>query len=113
MGLSGENALLRIFVNSRLQHELRPLYELLLMHARQAGLAGATVLQGTGTHGQAPHGWFRELWQLGREHEMILELVDTRARLEAFLREAEPLLTGCIATFERARVIYYGAENLS
>lgn len=106
MYLSGENTLLRVYVNvSRHWHGL-PLHEALVLHARKAGMRGATVLeclagfdQGATTRG---HGWLPR-----PDREVIVELVDAPERIDAFLRQAASMLSGTVTTLERAEVLHY------
>ena len=108
--LAGENTQLRIFVNSLRRHHGQPVYESLVILARRQGLAGVTVLEGIEGFAQNQPVATPHAWELTESREVILELVDSRDRLEAFLGDAGALLADCIVTFERAKVVYYGAE---
>lgn len=98
--------LLRIFLgeSDRLHHQ--PVHEWLVHEARRQGIAGATVLRGImgyGAHSQV-HSF--KIERLSLDLPVVVEMVDTRERLDAFLDAVSPSLTDCdgIATLERVTV---------
>ncbi len=105
MVLNTENTLLRIFVDSLRRHQHEPVYEAVIALARRRGLAGGTALAAIEGFGQNGELHKRQNWRLAEEREIVIEFVDTRANLDAFLAEAAPMLSGCIATLERARLV--------
>ncbi len=107
MKLEGEQVLLRIFVDSFQKWRFRPLFEVLVEHARHHGLAGATVLQGLEGFGMSGVILKEKRWALANAHELIVEIVDTREKIDAFLAEVEPMLQNVIVTTERAHVVMY------
>lgn len=100
-----EQALLRIFVDKYETAGHRPLYEVIVERARRRGLAGATVFEGMAGYGLRGILHRARSWKPGDDEEMIVEIVDRRPRLDAFLAEIEPLLSEAVVTFERACVV--------
>ena len=68
-------------------------------------MAGATVLESMAGYGLRGIVHRSRTWHPGDNEEMIIEIVDTRPRLEAFLAEIEPMLREAVVTFERACVV--------
>jgi len=113
MKLAGENVLLRIFVDTFKQWRHRPVYEAIVERARHELLSGATVLEGVEGFGQAGVFHKDRPWRLANDREVIVEIVDTQEKIEAFLGSIEPMLEGTIATLERAYVVHYRAKEAS
>lgn len=100
-----EQSLLRVFVDKFETAGYRPLYEVIVERARRGGLAGATVLEGMAGYGLRGLVHQSRSWTPGDDQEMVVEIIDERPRLEAFIEEIEPLLFEAVVTFERACVV--------
>ena len=111
MKLEGENVLLRIFVDTSRQWHRRPLYEAIVELAHAHHLAGATVLEGVEGFGQRGHVLKESHWHITNAREVIVEIVDTQPKSEAFLGIVEPMLGDTVVTLERAHVIHYRAKG--
>ncbi len=108
MTLPAEGCLLRVFLGETDRHDGRPLYEWIVAEARAQGLAGATALRGLmgfGAHSRVIHTFKIEF--LSEDLPVVVELVDTREKLEEFLGRIEPFLHGGLATLEKAEVRFY------
>jgi len=107
--LEGEQVLLRIHLSNFARWQLGPLYEALVTLARDAHLAGATVL--SGVYGYVDRG--RLLGEhpntLRVERPLVIEIVEKEETLHRFLESAEPMLAGqhVLVTLERAHVVHY------
>lgn len=101
--------LLRIFIGEDDRADGRPLYEALVLKAREFGLAGATVLRGPMGFGHNSRLHTAKILQLSTDLPMVVEIVDDRDRIEAFLGVIEPMMRGGLVTLEKATVIRYGA----
>lgn len=101
----GENVLLRIFLDTYQHWHHVPTYEALVDLARRHRMAGATVLEGIQGFGQSGRLLKEKGWRLGADREVIVEIVDTRENIDAFIAAADPLLEGALVTVERARVV--------
>ena len=102
-----EGCLLRLFVGEDDRHDGKPLYEWLVLKARERGLAGATVLRGLMGFGAHSRLHTFKIERLSLDLPIVVEVVDTRAKLEAFLAEIDPLIHEGLATLERAEVRFY------
>jgi uncharacterized protein len=103
----GEAALLRIYLGEAHKAGGRPLYEELVVRARDAHLAGATVLRGPMGFGHTAHLHTSKILRLSHDLPMIVELVDDRAKLEAFLLQVGPIMGDAIATLQPVEVIRF------
>ena len=112
MQLPQEGSLLRIFIGEADKHEHQPLYEWLVLKAREQGLAGATVLRGMmgfGANTRQIHTFRFDT--LSEDLPIVVEIVDTQANLEKFLDVIEPHITAGLVTLEKAQVKFYRFEK--
>lgn len=107
MGLPQAGSLLRIFIGEDDKHDGKPLYEWLVLKARERGLAGATVLRGIMGYGAHSRLHTFKIERLSLDLPIIVEVVDTHTKLEAFLTEIDPLIHEGLATLEKADVRFY------
>lgn len=109
MMLPRDGKLLRVFVGESDKHEGRPLYEWIVRRAREAGLAGATVLRGLEGFGAHSRLHTAKILRLSSDLPVVIEIVDTQDKIEAFL----PILDGAIgeglATIEKVEIHFYRA----
>jgi uncharacterized protein len=99
--------LLRIFVGESDRHEGKPLYEWLVLRARETGLAGATVLRGMlgfGAHSRL-HSFKVE--RLSLDLPIIIEIVDTKEKLDRFLSLVDHVIIEGLATIEEVKIHFY------
>jgi PII-like signaling protein len=111
--LPQEGCLLRLFVGEDDKHEGKPLYEWLVRKARDQGLAGATVLRGLMGFGAHSRLHTFKIERLSLDLPIVIEIVDTRAKLEAFLADVDPVIHEGLATLERAEVRFYRSRGAS
>ena len=109
MTLPTEGTLLRIFVGEADRHEGRPLYEWIVRQARARGLAGATVLRGLEGFGAHSRLHTAKILRLSTDLPVVIEIVDARERIEAFLPVIESAIAEGHATLERVEVRFYRA----
>jgi PII-like signaling protein len=104
--LNGQAVLLRIFVGESDRWQTKALYEALVMEARKAGLAGATVIKGVLSYGVHKHFHSLKLLDLSADLPVIVEMVDTEAKIQDFLNTVDAMLgsCGCLVTLETIRV---------
>ena len=103
--------LLRIFIGENDRADGRPLYEALVLKAREMGLAGATVLRGPMGFGHASRLHTTKILQLSTDLPMVVEIVDADASIQGFLDAIEPMIGSALVTLEKATVIRYGARS--
>jgi uncharacterized protein len=107
MTLPEEGCLLRIFIGEADRHKGKPLYEWLVLTAREHSLAGATVLRGLMGYGAHSRLHTFKIERLSEDLPVIVEIVDTREKLEAFLALIDPVIVEGLATLEKAYVHFY------
>lgn len=114
MVLPEEGYLLRIFIGESDKHAGKPLYEWIVIQARQQGLAGATVLRGMmgfGANSRVIHTF--KIERLSEDLPIIVEIVDTREKLEQFLAFIDSEIHAGLATLEKAQVRFYRSGKAS
>lgn len=105
--LPEDGALLRVFIGEQDKHQGKPLYEWIVIEAKKRGLAGATVLRGMMGYGASSRIHTAKIERLSVDLPIIVELVDTREKLEEFLAYINPAIHGGMATLEKAYVHFY------
>ena len=106
-----ENAvLIRLFLGESDHAEGRPLFETIVLKARERGLAGATVLRGPMGFGHASHLHTAKVLRLSSDLPIVVEIVEAEDRAMRFLSEIETLLESCLVTIEDVRVLRYGHQ---
>jgi PII-like signaling protein len=101
----GPAVLLRVYVGEDEHHDGRPLYEAIVLRGRERGLAGATVLRGPLGYGHESRIRTTKLFELSRDLPVVVELVDTRERIEAFAREVRSMLRGGLVVLQDVRIL--------
>jgi len=99
--------LLRIFLGEGDRHRHLPLYEAIVLKAREKHLAGATVLRGPLGFGKSSHLHTANILRLSSDLPIVIEIVDTPEKVSAFLPELDGMMKGGLVTLERAQVIRY------
>ena len=99
--------LLRVFVGESDRHGHRPLYEVIVLKAREAGLAGATVLRGVMGFGRHSFIHTTKILRLSEDLPMVVEIVDSREKIEGFLPALDEMISDGLVTLERVKVIHY------
>jgi PII-like signaling protein len=107
MKLEGEGQLLRIFIGENDRWHGRPLYEAIVTRAREAGLAGTTVLRGLMGYGAKSRIHTAKVLRLSEDLPIVVEIVDRADRIEAFLPALDEMVADGLVTLERAQVITY------
>lgn len=111
MKLPAEAQLLRIFIGESDRHEGRPLHEAIVEAARRHGLAGATVLHGTLGFGAHSRIHTAKILRLSEDLPLVVEIVDSAEKIEAFLPELDGMIAEGLVTLENVRVIVYRHDN--
>lgn len=105
--------LLRVFVGESDRHGHHPLYEAIVLKAREDGLAGATVLRGVMGFGKNSILHTAKILRLSEDLPMVIEIVDTLQKIERFLPKLDEMIADGLVTLEKVRVIQYKAEEQS
>lgn len=109
MMLPKEGHLLRIFIGEDDRHEGLPLYEWIVRQARQQGLAGATVLRGLEGFGAQSRLHTAKILRLSTDLPIVVEIVDTKEKIEAFLPTVDGAIAEGLATLEKVEIRFYRA----
>jgi PII-like signaling protein len=111
MKIPEDGYLLRIFVGESDKYGHHPLYESIVLKARETGLAGATVTRGIMGFGKNSILHTAKILRLSEDLPMVVEIVDSLEKIENFLPQLDQMVTDGLVTLERVRVIHYKAEN--
>jgi hypothetical protein len=111
MHLPHEAVLLRIFLGESDRWEHRPLYEAIVLKAREMHLAGATVLRGPMGFGKASRLHTAKILRLSMDLPMVIEIVDQEDKIQSFLPLLDQMMGGGLVTLEKVKVIDYRAGN--
>jgi PII-like signaling protein len=103
--------LLRIFIGEADRHDGKPLYEAIVLKAREQQLAGATVLRGGLGYGQSSHLHNARILRLSDDLPLVVEIIDSEDKIDAFLPVVEGMMTGGMATLETVQVLQYGSRS--
>ncbi|HVA77004.1 MAG TPA: DUF190 domain-containing protein [Candidatus Binataceae bacterium] len=107
MQLPREAKLLRIFIGEKDRHDGSPLYEAIVLKARELHLAGATVLRGPLGFGQTSHLHTTKLLRLSDDLPIVIEIVDTQEKIDAFLPILDAMMGSGMVTVENVQVLQY------
>ena len=107
MVLPREGHLLRIFIGESDKHEGKPLYEWIVLKAREQGLAGATVLRGLEGFGAKSKVHTAKILRLSMDLPIVVEIVDTIEKIDAFLPLIDEAVKEGLATVEKVDIRFY------
>ena len=109
MNLPHEATLLRIFIGESDRWQHHPLHEAIVLKAREMHLAGATVLRGPMGFGKSSRLHTAKILRLSMDLPMVIEIVDSEEKIQAFLPILNEMMKGGLVTLEKVRVIDYRA----
>jgi len=110
MHLPHEAMLLRIFIGESDRWHHQPLYEAIVLKARELHLAGATVLRGPMGFGKSSRLHTAKILRLSMDLPLVIEIVDSEEKIQAFLPVLDEMMKGGLVTLEKVRVIDYRAD---
>jgi PII-like signaling protein len=105
-----EGKLLRIFIGELDKWHGQPLSEAIVQMARQQGLAGATCLKGFLGYGAKSRLHTVKLLRLSEDLPVIIEIVDSEEKIQAFLPQLDLMIGDGLVTLEKAEVLVYRAK---
>ena len=111
MRIEGEGKLLRIFIGESDRWHGRPLYEAIVQRAREAGLAGATVIRGIEGFGAHSRIHTSRILRLSEDLPVVVEIVDTAERIEDVLPWLDEMIGEGMVTVERVEVVAYRSNG--
>lgn len=99
--------LLRVFVGADAKHRRKPLYEAIVLAARERDLAGATVLRGDMGFGASSRIHTSKILRVSEDLPVVVEIVDTPDKIEAFLPVVDDMMGKGLITLESVEVVAY------
>ena len=111
MQVPKQATLLRIFVGEDDRHGHQPLYQAIVLKARELHLAGATVLRGPMGYGHSSRLHTTKILRLSEDLPVVVEIVDSEERINDFLPVIDGMMTSGLITLERVAVLQYGTER--
>jgi PII-like signaling protein len=111
--LPKEGELLRIFIGESDRHEGLPLYEWIVRKARENHMAGATVVRGLQGFGAHSRMHTAKILRLSQDLPIVVEIVDTKEKIDGFLELVDTVIDEGIATLEEVRIHFYRAGKQS
>ena len=114
MHLPQDAMLLRIFIGESDRWKHQPLYEAIVLKARELHLAGATVLRGAMGFGKSSRLHTAKILRLSMDLPLVIEIVDSEEKIQSFLPVLDQMMGGGLLTMEKVKVIdYRGKEPIS
>lgn len=108
MQIPKDAMLLRIFLGEADKFQGKPLYEAIVMKAREVHLAGATVLRGPMGFGHSSRVHTAKILRLSEDLPLLIEIVDAEDKIEAFLPMLDSMMGSGLVTMEKVKVLQYG-----
>jgi len=99
--------LLRVFIGESNRWKHQPLYEAIVLKAREMHMAGATVLRGPMGFGKSSRLHTTRILRISLDLPLVIEIVDTEEKIQAFLPFLDQAMRGGLVTLEKVRVIDY------
>jgi PII-like signaling protein len=112
MQIPKDAMLLRIFVGESDRFEHKPLYEAIVLKARELHLGGATVLRGPMGFGHSSRLHTAKILRLSFDLPVVIEIVETEAKIKEFLPVLDGMMSSGLITLEKVQVLQYGTEGL-
>jgi len=112
MQLPEDGVLLRIFLGEDDKAGHLPLYEAIVLKAREMALAGATVIRGPMGFGHSSLIHTTKVLRLSEDLPLILEIVDRAEKIDAFLPVLKGMMAGGLVTLEKVKIFQYGSQQL-
>ena len=109
--LPSDAKLLRIFFGEADRFDGRPLYEAIVLKAREMGMAGATVLRGPMGFGKSSRLHTAKILRLSEDLPLLIEIVDTEEKIATFLPVLDGMMGSGLVTLEKVQVLRYGVKK--
>jgi PII-like signaling protein len=113
MQIPKQAVLLRIFIGEDDKAGTSPLYEAIVLKAREMHLAGATVLRGPMGFGASSPLHTAKILRLSEDLPLVIEIVDSEDKIDAFLPVLDGMMSSGLITLEKVQVLQYGTNGKS
>ena len=111
MQIPNQAVLLRIFIGEEDVFQSKPLYEAIVIKARERHLAGATVLRGPMGFGKSSRLHTAKILRLSMDLPLVIEIVDSEEKINSFLPALDKMMGGGLVTLEKVNVLRYRAAE--
>jgi uncharacterized protein len=111
MQIPRDAVMLRIFFGEDDKAGNLPLYEAIVLKAREMHLAGATMLRGHVGFGHSSRIHTTKILRLSQDLPIVVEIVDSKEKIDAFLPVLDGMMTSGLITLEKVQVLQYGANE--
>ncbi len=111
MELQEKALLLRVFIGENDRFDHHPLYEAIVLKAREQGLAGATVLRGPMGFGHSSRLHTAKILRLSEDLPVVVEIIDNEQKITAFLPLLDEMVKGGLVSIEEVRILRYGPDQ--
>ena len=111
MQIPHDAVLLRVFIGESDRWQHQPLYEAIVLKAREMHLAGATVLRGPMGFGKSSRLHTAKILRLSMDLPMIIEIVDSEEKIQAFLPVLDEMMGGGMVTMEKVKCLHYRGKE--
>ena len=115
MTIPGKAVSLRIFLGEQDQYHDKPLYEVIVLKAREMHLAGATVFRSPLGFGHSSLLHTSKILRLSEDLPIVIELIDAKEKINNFLNEIEPMTAsgaGLLITLQEIDILHYGIKEV-
>jgi PII-like signaling protein len=112
MKIPEQAKLLRVFIGESDRADHLPLYEAIVLKARELGLAGATVLRGPMGFGANSHLHTAKILRLSTDLPIVIEIVDSEEKINMLLSHLDGMVKDGLVTLENVQVIKYRAGEV-
>lgn len=102
---------LRIYIGEEQEHEGLPLYEAIVLKAREMHLAGATVLRGALGYGHTSRLHTTKILRLSVDLPLVVEIIDSTDKIDAFLPALDGMMANGLVTLDEVEVRQYGPNR--
>jgi uncharacterized protein len=111
MQIPKQALLLRIFIGEDDKFGGSPLYEAIVLKAREMHLAGATVLRGPMSFGASSRLHTAKILRLSEDLPLVIEIVDSEEKIDDFLPVLDRMMSSGLVTLEKVQVLQYGSRR--
>jgi len=111
MRITGQGLLLRVFIGESDRWKGRPLYEALMLEARERGLAGVTITRGIAGFGAHSRLHTAKVLRLSEDLPIVIEIVDREEPVRAFLPLCDEMIREGLVTLEKVEILKYAADS--
>ena len=109
MEIPHASVLLRIFIGESDRWQHKPLYDAIVLAAREMHLAGATVVRGAMGFGKSSRMHTAKILRLSDDLPLVIEIVDSEEKINSFLPVLDKMIGGGLVTLEKVKVLHYRA----